>query len=352
MISCKAWGVLRRAALLAPMLSSTALTPVFAQAVPTPNANQYGLGLIGAPAAWALGYTGQGVVATVADSGIDPNHVAFAGKIDPRSRSFVLTAPGAAFNAAAINDPDAESHGTHVAGIVASSAASGVPGVAYNANLIVLKMIPSCAKGQDCSAPDFLNASLSALDYFAAQTGTMIYNASYGPSAPKAAVSWSIAGSDAEEAAAAQRSLAAGKIIVAANGNDRDTAPVAGANPNGLALDLFIRPGNAGAGVYTDGGRNFNFSDLLTQPGLIIAVASVGRAKTIAPYSQTCGVTASWCVTAPGGDQSVDAGIYSALPGNTYGYQQGTSMAAPTVSGALAVLHRPIPAMPHAILPM
>ncbi len=306
----------------------------------TPHANQYGPALIGAPAAWAAGYTGQGVIVTVADSGIDPSHPAFAGKIDPRSRNYVLNAPGGAFNAADINDPDAQSHGSHVGGIVASAAASGVPGIAYSANLLVLRTIPSCAKGLNCSAPDFPNTSATALDYFAAQTGTMIYNASYGPDADKGATIWPTSMIDRDEAASAQRALAAGKIIVAANGNDRAEAPVAGANPNGLALNPFIRPGNANAGVYIDGGRNFDFSGLLSQPGLIIAVASVGQAKVIAPYSQTCGVTASWCVTAPGGDQAVDAGIYSTLPGNKFGYQQGTSMAAPTVSGALAVLQQ------------
>jgi uncharacterized protein with beta-barrel porin domain len=311
-----------------------------AQAQPVPHANQYGLGLIGAPAAWAAGYTGQGILVTVADSGIDPNHPAFAGKIDPRSRNFVLNAPGTAYNAADINDPDRQSHGTHVAGIVGASAAGGVPGVAYNSGLLVLRMLPGCADGQDCSAP----GAGSPIDYFANQAGTMIYNASYGPKVPKGTTIWPASYQDPDEFAAAQRALAAGKIIVAANGNDRDTSPVAGVNPNGLALYPFVRPGaNATGGVYIDGGNNFDFSDLLKQPGLIIAVASVGQAKSIAYYSQTCGVTASWCVSAPGGDQQRDDGIYSALPGNSYGYQQGTSMAAPTVSGALAVLQQAYP---------
>ena len=311
-----------------------------AQAQPAPHANQYGLGMIGAPAAWAAGYTGQGILVTVADSGIDPNHPAFAGKIDPRSRNYVLNAPNTAYNASNITDPDAQSHGTHVAGIVGASAASGVPGVAYNAGLLVLRMLPGCAEGQNCSVP----GAGSPLDYFANQAGTMIYNASYGPKVPKGTTIWPASYNDPDEFASAQRVLAAGKIIVAANGNDRDSSPVAGVNPNGLALYPFVRPGaNATSGVYLDGGHNYDFSDLLKQQGLIIAVASVGQAKAIAYYSQTCGVTASWCVSAPGGDQQRDDGIYSALPGNMYGYQQGTSMAAPTVSGALAVLQQAYP---------
>ncbi|HXC55143.1 MAG TPA: autotransporter domain-containing protein [Rhizomicrobium sp.] len=314
-----------------------------AQAVPTPNANQYGPQMIGAPTAWARGYSGAGVTVVVADSGIDPNHTAFAGKIDPRSKSFVLTAPGAAYDPTAINDPDPQSHGTHVAGIVAASAASGVPGIGYNAGIVVLKMIAGCAKGQNCDAPGIPNASAAALDYYAGLANAIIYNASYGPSPPANTTSWPANFLDPDEAASALGALVKGKIVVAATGNDRTISPVASANPNGLALDPFIQPGNANAGVYQDGNNNYNFSNLLNQPGLIVAVTAVGANKLIASYAQLCGVTASWCVAAPGGDDS-DNGIYSTLPGNKFGYLQGTSMATPAVSGALAVLQQAYPA--------
>ena len=322
-----------------------------ASAQVVPNANQYGLNLIGAPAAWAAGYTGQGILVTVADSGIDPNHPAFAGKIDPRSRSFVLNAQGAAFNAADFSDVTAQSHGTHVAGIAAAAGNSQAPGIAFNARILALKMIPSCGKGpdgkdQNCSAPDFPNASASALDYFTAQQDTRIYNASYGPAYdPPGNVTIMPAGFiDGAEAASLRQALAANKIIVAATGNDRENSPIASRNPSGIALDPFIRPANANAGVYANDGSNADFSFLLNQPGIIVAVTSVGAAKTIASYAQLCGVTASWCVAAPGGNPPADAGIWSTLPGNNYGYMSGTSMAAPAVSGALADLMQAYPA--------
>jgi uncharacterized protein with beta-barrel porin domain len=319
-----------------------------AAAQPVPNVNQYGPGLIGAPAAWAAGYTGQGIVVTVADTGIDPNHPAFVGKIDPRSQAYVLSAPGAAFSASAFSDLTAQSHGTHVAGTVAASGASQAPGIAYNANLLVLKILSSCAKGQNCDAVQFPNSSVSALDFFTAQADTRIYNASYGPEYASPPGNFTIMPAsfiDAAEADSLQKAVAANKIIVAATGNDRDTSPVAGRNPSGIALDPFIRPGNANAGVYQNDGKNYDFSGLLNQPGIIVAVTSVGQAKTIASYAQLCGVTASWCVAAPGGNQSQDgdAGIWSTLPNNTYGYMQGTSMAAPAVSGALADLQQAYP---------
>lgn len=310
-----------------------------AQTPPTPNINQYGLGLIGAPAAWALRYSGAGVTVAVGDTGIDTTHPAFAGKIDPRSMNFTLPSPGAAYDPSQITDTG--NHGTHVAGIIASSAASGVPGVAYNANLVMLRLLNSCATDQNCDAPGISNASVAGLNYFAGLNNVMLYNASYGPTVATNLTSWPATTIDRDEEAAALNALAKGKIIVAANGNDRYTNPVAGLNPNGLALYPFIQPPNANAGVYQDGGNNYNFFALQQQPGLIIAVTAVGQAKTIADYAQTCGVTASWCVAAPGGDP--DAGIYSTLPSFTYGYMYGTSMATPMVSGALAVLQQAYP---------
>ncbi len=269
----------------AAMVSGVALAlpqTASAQAVPTPNANQFGPQMIGAPAAWARGYDGTGIVVVVADSGIDPNHVAFAGKIDlARSRAFVLAATGTAFDQNNIGDLTAESHGTHVADIFASSAASGVPGIGYGANLIVLKMIANC---NPCGAPGIPNAGSSALDYYAGLDNVSIYNASYGPDAPAGSTIWPAAGLDPDEAASALAVLAKGKLIVAANGNDGLKSPVASANPSGLALSPFINPANANAGVYVDGNNNYNFSNLLQQPGLIIAVAAVGQAKTVAGY--------------------------------------------------------------------
>ena len=68
----------------------------------------YGVSLIESPAAWALGYRGQGVKVGIFDSGIDIDHpdLAVAGGID-------LVGDGNGLD-------DCQGHGTHVAGIVAA----------------------------------------------------------------------------------------------------------------------------------------------------------------------------------------------------------------------------------------
>jgi subtilase-type serine protease len=273
---------------LAPFLLSTtaivalfaAASPALAQAPPTLSPLQYGLSLIGAPIAWASGYTGAGVTIAVGDTGIatdqTPPGFAGGGKVDSRSKSFVVTAPGAPYDPTQFVDVDG--HGTHVAGIAAASAGATTPGVAYGANLVVLQVFARTAackvKGADCRAPGVYDPIDSSLTYFATLANVPIYNASYGPTVTtKNLLTWPTSTLDDEQMAEALKALKKGKIIVAATGNDRDDDPIAGKNPNGLALFPFVQPGvNANAGVYDPGAKNYNFSSLLQQSGLIIAL--------------------------------------------------------------------------------
>ncbi|WP_418153754.1 S8 family peptidase [Actinoalloteichus caeruleus] len=88
---------------------------------------------VGAPEAWESGYTGEGVTIAVLDSGYDPEHPDFEGAVT-EAVNFV-DPEGAAL--------DEDGHGTHVAGTVAGrgTASDGAHrGVAPDADLLVGKV--------------------------------------------------------------------------------------------------------------------------------------------------------------------------------------------------------------------
>lgn len=305
--------------------------------------------MIHAADAYARGYTGAGVAVAVGDTGFDTQHPALRNKLDlTRAQNYILNYPGQAYNPADF-DPQApaDAHGSHVAGIIAAEKVAGVDmhGVAYDATVVPLRVILG---GRDAPnavyAPQFDAPTAESINYFANLPDVKVYNASYGPgpdkNAPPQSV-WRVF--DDGDANAAANALRQDKIIVVANGNDRDKHPIAGKNPSGMGLMPFIRPEHANTGVYTDFGAYLDYSPLWNEPGKIIAVMSVGTDKQAAYYSNLCGVTASWCVAAPGGDQKNNLGVYSTVPYGDYAAFQGTSMAAPVTTGALAVLIQAYP---------
>ena len=291
-----------------------------AQAPPTIDPEvQWGLVLIHAPDAWLMGYTGAGITVSVGDSGLTNNQPlkppgtgAFNDIINYRLKEkFRAALTGCAIRARPNRGPR-KSRNACVRdhwGVEVQLCDRD----RLHATIVMLRTVlpdDTCEGEKLKCLPDLPQ---DAIEYFATLQGVQIYNASYGPTVPSGVYNlqkWSVTADNSSDESQALKALSKGKIIVAAAGNHRDTNPVAGKNPSGLGLYPFIRPGvNANAGVYDDGGKKFDFSSLLKQPGLIIAVTSVDKNKKIVPYAQTCGVTASWCVAAPGGTSA--AGIYS-----------------------------------------
>jgi subtilisin family serine protease len=90
------------------------------------------------PAVWAKGLNGQGIKLAVVDTGIDPNHADFAGRIVDMA------------NFVGGDNVDGNGHGTHVAGI---SAGSGVAsdgkyvGVAPAASLYIARVLDNNGSG-------------------------------------------------------------------------------------------------------------------------------------------------------------------------------------------------------------
>lgn len=90
---------------------------------------------IKAPQAWANGWTGKGSIIAIADSGIDVDHPEFENKIlDYQCFSYPCRSTGTETIA------DLTSHGSHVAGIAAAAFDGvGMTGVAPDAELIIIK---------------------------------------------------------------------------------------------------------------------------------------------------------------------------------------------------------------------
>jgi hypothetical protein len=91
---------------------------------------------IGAPAAWARGYTGKGSTIAILDTGIDMDHTEFEGKIKGAECFTGLCKNGHE----TIHDANRFSHGTHVASIAAGNLdGNGTTGVAPDADLLIAK---------------------------------------------------------------------------------------------------------------------------------------------------------------------------------------------------------------------
>ncbi|MFF0271036.1 S8 family serine peptidase [Kribbella sp. NPDC004536] len=149
---------------------------------------------IGAPIAWAAGYTGAGVPVAVVDSGIDPNHpdlkAVLAGE-----RNFTT-------------DPDGDQlgHGTHVASIIAGSAAASngkYKGVAPGARLYDAKVCDQTG----CSE----SSMIAGLEWAANDVKAKVVNVSIGgPDTPEV---------DPVEEAINRLTAQTGALFVVAAGN-------------------------------------------------------------------------------------------------------------------------------------
>ncbi|HZQ77485.1 MAG TPA: S8 family serine peptidase [Acidimicrobiia bacterium] len=285
----------RVVAVLAGLALVAAASPA-AQASHDPEFDrQWGLQAIGAPAAWAK-TTGAGVKIGIVDTGVDLGHEDLAGQIVESSSC--LDTDGNPLKCAGSAQDDF-GHGTHVSGIIAAvkDNGKGIAGVAPDARLIVAKVF----KGATADQADVIAGIKWVVDH-----GAKVVNLSLG-----GAVFVVAATMGSELAEGVEYAWQHGAVPVVASGND----------------DLF------GAGI---GSSEYGNMDALV-------VGATGHNDKVADYSSPTG-NAKWAILAPGGSntQTESDDIYSTIwkkgKQNAYGYLAGTSMAAPHVTGAVALL--------------
>jgi cell wall-associated protease len=194
-----------------------------------------------------------------------------------------------------------ESHGTHVAGIIAANRANelGVRGVANNVRIMSIRAVPD---------GDEYDKDIALGIRYAVDNGAKIINASFGKSfSPNP--EWVY---DAIKYAADNDVL-----IVHAAGNDGidlDNPE----NPNFPNDHMLAGVAEISDNVLTVGALTSNFGE-----GMIAPFSNYGRQNVD--------------IFAPG------AQIYSTMPENDYEFQSGTSMAAPAVAGLAALIRSHYP---------
>jgi len=189
-----------------------------------------------------------------------------------------------------VTGPDA-SHGTHVAGIIGASRGNGVgiDGIASGVQLMIVRAVPN----GDERDKDVANAIRYAVD-----NGAHIINMSFGKSfSPEKSLV------DAAMRYADER----GVLLVHASGNDGENIDVEPSYP--------IRS-------YRDGGRAANWIEVGASGWVLDSLAA-----PFSNYGQE-GVD----IFAPG------VAVLSTVPGNELDRNDGTSMAAPVVTGVAALL--------------
>lgn len=240
-----------------------------------------GIHLVQAPAIWEKSNQGEGIVIAVIDTGVDTDHPDLKDRIIG-GRNFTTD-----HNGDHTNFEDNNGHGTHVSGtITASLNNNGVVGVAPKSQILGLKALTGEGSGN-------YEWIINAINY---------------------AVKWR--GPKNERV----------RVICMSLGGPHDVPEMHKAVQNAVNQDVsvVVAAGNEGDGEED----TFEYA----YPGAyneVISVGAVSMDLKLAPFTNT---NTEVDLVAPGVD------VISTYLGNKYAKLSGTSMAAPHVAGALALI--------------
>jgi subtilisin family serine protease len=278
-----------------PTPSTTPTSPgtTFSDVAYYGGSNEWNLNSINAPESWAQGYTGDGVVVAVVDTGVDLNHPDLMSQIwvnadeisgngiDDDRNGYVDDTSGWDFVSSDNDADDANGHGTHVAGtIAADDNGYGATGVAPDATIMPVRVLDRDGYGTE--------SSVAAGIRYAAQNGADIINLSLGGSFSSVIQS------------AIQYASQLNVLVVVAAGNEYASTP---SYPARLSASMTN----------------------------VISVGAYASSNSIASFSNDVGSSGAVQVDAPG------VNVYSTYIDGRYTTLSGTSMATPHVAGLAAL---------------